>query len=203
MDAVNYWSDQKVIPVVTIHEADQAVSLARTLSAVGLNKIEITLRTPAALKAVMQISQEVPGAIVGAGTVLNISMADQAIRAGAKFLVSPGCTPELLKYLKDGSVPFLPGCATVSEAMYLMDNDVTVAKFFPAEDSGGLNFLRSISSVLGAIKFCPTGGVTMSNYKNYLELPNVVCVGGSWIAPSSEITAGEWERIGENALAVL
>jgi len=200
---INYWSAQKVIPVVTIHDASQAVKLARTLIEAGLSKIEITLRTQAALEAITQIALEVPEASIGAGTVLNVSMAEEALHAGAKFLVSPGTTPALLKYLKGCGVPFLPGCSTVSEAMYLMENSVNVAKFFPAEDSGGLNYLKSIASVLSAIKFCPTGGVSIGNYKNYLDLPNVVCVGGSWIAPSAEITAGNWELIRANALAAL
>ena len=201
MEVTDFWNAQKVIPVVTIQNADHAVKLAKTLAAAGLTKIEITLRTSAGLQAIEQIAKEVPDAIIGAGTVLNISMAEEAVRAGARFLVSPGVTPGLLKYLKAGTVPFLPGCSTVSEAMYLMENDVTVAKFFPAEDSGGLNFLRGISSVLGALKFCPTGGVSTGNYKDYLALPNVVCVGGSWIAPSSEIAATNWELIGANARA--
>jgi 2-dehydro-3-deoxyphosphogluconate aldolase/(4S)-4-hydroxy-2-oxoglutarate aldolase len=202
VEANDFWNAQKVIPVVTIQNADHAVKLAETLAGAGLRKIEITLRTPAALQAIEQIAREVPDAIVGAGTVLNISMAEGAVRAGAKFLVSPGVTPGLLSYLKAGNVPFLPGCATVSEAMYLLENDVRVAKFFPAEDSGGINFLKSVSPVLGTLKLCPTGGVSLNNYKNYLELPNIICVGGSWIATSADINAGEWERISANAAAV-
>ena len=202
VEATDFWNAQKVIPVITIQNADHAVKLAKTLAAAGLTKIEITLRTSAGLQAIKQIAQEVPDAIVGAGTVLNISMAEEAVRAGARFLVSPGVTPGLLKYLKEGTVPFLPGCSTVSEAMYLMENEVTAAKFFPAEDSGGINFLRSISSVLEGLKFCPTGGVSLDNYKNYLELSNVICVGGSWIAPSADINDGKWEQISANAFSV-
>jgi 2-dehydro-3-deoxyphosphogluconate aldolase/(4S)-4-hydroxy-2-oxoglutarate aldolase len=200
---ISFWSPQKVVPVVTIYDSSQAVKLAQTLIAAGLSKIEITLRTEAALQAITLIAQEVPEAIVGAGTVLNTSMAEKALHAGAQFFVSPGITPSLLQYFKVSSIPFLPGCSTVSEVMYLLENDVNVAKFFPAEDSGGLNYLKSISSVLATMKFCPTGGVNVGNYKNYLDLPNVVCVGGSWVAPSKEITANNWELIGAQARATL
>ena len=191
----SYWSGQAVIPVVIIKNADNAVKLAQTLVANGVSKIEITLRTSAALEAITRISHEVPEALVGAGTVLAPAHADAAIKAGAKFLVSPGSTPTLINHLKSVGVPFLPGCATVSEALSLIEQDIPVAKFFPAEESGGVPFLKGISTVLQAIKFCPTGGININNYKSYLELPNVICVGGSWIAPGSAIDEGHWDEI--------
>jgi 2-dehydro-3-deoxyphosphogluconate aldolase / (4S)-4-hydroxy-2-oxoglutarate aldolase len=197
-----YWSTQKVIPVVVIKDADRAVGLARTLVTVGSPKIEITLRTPAALDAIKRIAQEVPEAEVGAGTVLNPALADAAIAAGAKFLVSPGSTSTLIDHLLSTGTPFLPGCATVSEAMRLIEYGIPVAKFFPAEESGGAPFLKGLSTVLQSIKFCPTGGINKSNYMNYLELPNVLCVGGSWIAPGPAIEAGAWDEIAELAAQV-
>lgn len=197
-----YWSTQKVIPVVVIKDANQAVGLARTLVEAGLPKIEITLRTPAALDAISRIAKEVPDAIVGAGTVLDPQSVDKAIAAGAQYLVSPGATPALLNHLLDTGIPFLPGCATVSEAMYLIERGVPVAKFFPAEDSGGVAFLKGLATVLQAIKFCPTGGINLSNYKNYLELPNVVCVGGSWITPAAAIENGAWDEITSSARTI-
>ena len=195
MVGAEFWNTQKVIPVVVINDANRAVGLARTLVNAGLPKIEITLRTPAALDAISLISSEVPEAVVGAGTVLDTQSVDRAIAAGAKYLVSPGTTPALLEHMKLSNIPFLPGCATVSEAMYLMENGISVAKFFPAEDSGGVPFLRGLSTVLQAMRFCPTGGINLSNYKNYLDLPNVVCVGGSWITPPAAIESGDWDQI--------
>ncbi len=191
----SYWGSQRVIPVVVIKNADQAVSLAKVLAGAGLPKIEITLRTSAALEAIKRIHEEVPDAIVGAGTVLDAESGERAIKAGAKFLVSPGSTPSLLSFFLDSQLPFLAGCATVSEAMRLNELDIKVAKFFPAEDSGGAAFLKGISSVLQQIKFCPTGGINKSNYQTYLALPNVVCVGGSWITPSAFIEEGKWDEI--------
>jgi len=190
-----YWSTQKVIPVVVIKDTRQAVPLAKTLVAAGLPKIEITLRTPGALDAIKAIAEQVPDAIVGAGTVLDPAAADRAIAAGAKYLVSPGTTEKLINYLLATGMPFLPGCATVSEAMQLIEWGIPVAKFFPAEESGGAPFLKGLSTVLQAIKFCPTGGINKANYQNYLSLPNVVCVGGSWITQSADIESGNWDSI--------
>ena len=199
MVGAEYWSTQKVIPVVVIKNPEKAVGLAKTLVEAGLPKIEITLRTEGALGAIKAIAAEVPGAIVGAGTVLDAQSADRAIAAGAKYLVSPGSTEKLIKHLIGTGTPFLPGCATVSEAMQLIEWGIPVAKFFPAEDSGGAKFLKGVSTVLQAIKFCPTGGISKANYQSYLELPNVVCIGGSWVAPSADIEAGNWDVISQLA----
>ena len=195
MSKDGYWSSQKVIPVVVIKNAEDAVPLAKALVKAGINKIEITLRTSAALDAIYRISNEVSEAIVGAGTILNAKNGELAIKAGASFLVSPGSTVELLNFFKDSGVRFLPGCATVSEAMRLSELDIHTAKFFPAEESGGISFLKAVSSVLQSTSFCPTGGINKSNYRNYLELPNVDCVGGSWICPAQLIEAGKWDEI--------
>lgn len=195
----DYWSLQKVIPVVVIKSAKKAVPLAKVLVAAGMPKIEITLRTSAALEAIKRIHDEVPDAVVGAGTVLDGSSGERAIQAGAKFLVSPGATSSLLSFFLESQIPFLAGCATVSEALRLSELGISVAKFFPAEDSGGAAFLKGISSVLQQLKFCPTGGINKSNYRGYLDLPNVVCVGGSWITPSAFIEEGKWDEIAKLA----
>ena len=190
-----FWNDQPVIPVIVINNADKAVELAQTLVASGIKKIEITLRTPAALEAISRISAQVPEALVGAGTVLDHQTATRAVEAGAKFMVSPGATKNLLKALEGSGLPFLPGCSTLSEALELIDNGVTTAKFFPAVESGGTAWLKAVSTVIPQISFCPTGGIGSANYKDFLKLPNVVCVGGSWIAPAKLIDEGNWEEI--------
>jgi 2-dehydro-3-deoxyphosphogluconate aldolase/(4S)-4-hydroxy-2-oxoglutarate aldolase len=191
----DFWNDQPVIPVVVINNADNAVELARTLVASGTKKIEITLRTPAALEAISRISAEVPEALVGAGTVIDLQTATRAVEAGAKFIVSPGATKNLLKALKGSGLPYLPGCSTLSEALELIDNGVTTAKFFPAVESGGTAWLKAVSSVIPQLSFCPTGGIGLANYKDFLTLSNVVCVGGSWIAPAKLIDEGNWGEI--------
>ena len=190
-----FWSLQPVIPVVVIDDVESAVPLANALVDGGLPRIEITLRTKAALGAIEKISKEVPKALVGAGTVLNKKNLDDAINAGAGYIVSPGTTATLRDELKKIAIPSLPGAATVSEAMELMAAGFKVAKFFPAADSGGVNMLKSISSVLQDVSFCPTGGISLSTYKDYLALPNVVCVGGSWVAPKDLIASKNWSAI--------
>ncbi|MEY4421615.1 MAG: hypothetical protein RL581_153 [Actinomycetota bacterium] len=197
-----FWSVQPVIPVVVIDDEENAVPLAKALVEGGLPRIEITLRTKAALGAINKISKEVPDALVGAGTVLNQKNLKDAIESGAGYIVSPGTTAELRKALKESSIPSLPGAATVSEAMELMDSGFKVAKFFPAADSGGVNMLKSISTVLQDIAFCPTGGISLNTYKDYLALSNVVCVGGSWVAPKDLIAAKDWDAITKLAEAV-
>ena len=190
-----FWSNQPVIPVVVINDAAKAVDLARTLVAAGTKKIEITLRTPAALDAISRISIEVPEALVGAGTVVDLQTATRAVEAGAKFIVSPGATKNLLNALEGSGLPYLPGCSTLSEALELIDHGVTTAKFFPAVESGGTAWLKAVSTVIPQLSFCPTGGIGLANYKEFLTLPNVACVGGSWIAPAKLIDEGNWEEI--------
>jgi 2-dehydro-3-deoxyphosphogluconate aldolase/(4S)-4-hydroxy-2-oxoglutarate aldolase len=190
-----FWSNQPVIPVVVINDASKAVDLARALVAAGTKKIEITLRTPAALDAISRISIEVPEALVGAGTVVDLQTATRAVEAGAKFIVSPGATKNLLNALEGSGLPYLPGCSTLSEALELIDYGVTTAKFFPAVESGGTAWLKAVSTVIPQLSFCPTGGIGLANYKEFLTLPNVACVGGSWIAPAKLIDEGNWEEI--------
>ncbi|MDM9620773.1 2-dehydro-3-deoxy-phosphogluconate aldolase [Rhizobium sp. S96] len=186
---------QPVVPVLIVDDVKSAVSLARALVAGGLKAIEITMRTPAALEAVRAVADEVEGAEVGAGTILNATHWEAAVAAGSKFIVSPGTTQELLDAARGSSVPLLPGAATASEVMALREEGYQVLKFFPAEQAGGAAMLKAFSSPLAGTLFCPTGGISLKNAKDYLSLPNVICVGGSWVAPKELITAGDWAGI--------
>lgn len=184
-----------VMPVVVIHRVVDAVPIARALVAGGLPAIELTLRTPVALEAVRAIAQEVPEILVGAGTIVMPGQAKEAHDAGAQFLVSPGSTPSLLGAMSDTGLPFLPGTATVSEVLAVLEAGFTEMKFFPAEASGGAAFLSAISSPVPAARFCPTGGITPANAPSYLALPNVGCVGGSWLTPADLVAARDWGTI--------
>jgi 2-dehydro-3-deoxyphosphogluconate aldolase/(4S)-4-hydroxy-2-oxoglutarate aldolase len=184
-----------VMPVVVVDSATDAVSIAKALVAGGLPAIELTLRTPAALDAIRAIVDEVPGILVGAGTIVKPGQAKLAMGAGAQFLVSPGVTGSMLHAMQDTGLPFLPGTATVSEAMAALEAGITELKFFPAEASGGVAFLKAIASPVPAARFCPTGGITAASAPSYLALPNVGCVGGSWLTPADAVASGDWDRI--------
>ena len=183
------------MPVLVIKDLAHAVPLARALVAGGLKAIEITLRTPVALDAIRAVADEVEGAVPGAGTVLNAEQYHQAVAAGSQFIVSPGTTQELLDVARKSPVPMLPGAATPSEVMALREEGYQVLKFFPAEQAGGVAYLKSLSSPLAGTMFCPTGGITPDNARDYLALPNVICVGGSWVAPAALVEAGDWDGI--------
>ena len=184
-----------VLPVVVVESLDQAVPVARALVAGGLPAIELTLRTPIALDAIEAIASEVPEIRVGAGTIVTPDQARLAADAGASFLVSPGATPSLLAAMRDTGLPFLPGTATVSEVLAALEAGCTELKFFPAEASGGAAFLQSVASPVPAARFCPTGGITAASAPAYLALPNVGCVGGSWLTPADALAGGEWARV--------
>jgi 2-dehydro-3-deoxyphosphogluconate aldolase / (4S)-4-hydroxy-2-oxoglutarate aldolase len=184
-----------VIPVVVLDDDATAVPLARALVAGGLPIIELTLRTTVALDAIRAIADEVPEILVGAGTIVTPDHAKQAVDAGAQFLVSPGTTPSLLSAMADTGLPFLPGTATVSEALAVLETGRTEMKFFPAEASGGAAYLKALASPVPAARFCPTGGITPTSAPAYLSLPNVGCVGGSWLTPADALAAGDWARI--------
>jgi 2-dehydro-3-deoxyphosphogluconate aldolase/(4S)-4-hydroxy-2-oxoglutarate aldolase len=184
-----------VVPVLVIDDVKAAVPLARALVAGGLKAIEVTFRTKAALDSIKAISSEVEGAVVGAGTVLTAKQVDQAVKAGCRFMVSPGASLDLLTAVRDCPVPLLPGAATASEAMTLLEQGYGFQKFFPAEPAGGAAYLKALSSPLPAVTFCPTGGITRENAGKYLSLPNVICVGGSWVAPGDKVAAGDWAGI--------
>jgi 2-dehydro-3-deoxyphosphogluconate aldolase/(4S)-4-hydroxy-2-oxoglutarate aldolase len=183
-----------VVPVLTIDRVADALPLARALVAGGLSVIEVTLRTDAAIEAVVALA-EMSEVVVGVGTVTSPSDVRLALSAGAKFLVSPGTPPELAAALAQAPVPVLPGCATPTEAMALAARGFSVLKFFPAAAAGGVSFLAAMAAPLPHIKFCPTGGIDMTNVAAYLALPNVVCVGGSWVAPREAVRAGDFARI--------
>jgi len=194
-DATPFVSKTPVIPVLTIERTADAVPLARALVAGGLPVIEVTLRTRMALDAIRAIAREVPDCILGVGTVTRVADVLAAITAGATYLVSPGTPSELADALADAPVPALPGCATVSEAMTLAARGFKVLKFFPAEASGGTAWLKSVAAPLPDIKFCPTGGIDGKNIAAYLGCPNVLAVGGSWVAPKDAIAAQDFARI--------
>lgn len=184
-----------IVPVMVIHKIEHAVPLAKALVAGGISVLEVTLRTPCSLEAISKIAKEVPEAIVGAGTILNESQLADAQEAGAQFAITPGATEELLKAGIAGQVPLIPGVASISEVMAGMSQGYSHFKFFPAEASGGVKALKAFSGPLANIRFCPTGGITPSNYRDYLALGNVDCIGGSWIAPTDAMDIGDWERI--------
>ncbi|PIM73031.1 keto-deoxy-phosphogluconate aldolase [Streptomyces sp. JV178] len=184
-----------VVPVVVIEDASDAVPLARALVAGGLPAIEVTLRTPAGLDAIRAIAGAVPDAVVGAGTVVTPEQVTAAVRAGARFLVSPGWTDALLTAMQASGVPFLPGVSTTSEVVALLERGVTEMKFFPAQAAGGTAYLKSLAGPLPRARFCPTGGIGPDNAPEYLSLPNVGCVGGTWMLPADAIAARDWGRI--------
>ncbi|MEU3752211.1 bifunctional 4-hydroxy-2-oxoglutarate aldolase/2-dehydro-3-deoxy-phosphogluconate aldolase [Streptomyces olivoreticuli] len=188
-----------VLPVVVLDDADDAVPLARALVAGGLRAIEVTLRTGGALDAIRAVAAEVPEAVVGAGTVLTPGQAEAATAAGARFLVSPGWTERLLRAARGAGVPFLPGVSTASEVMELLERGVREMKFFPAEAAGGTAFLKSLAGPLPAARFCPTGGIGPETARDYLALPNVGCVGGTWMLPADALADRDWARVTELA----
>ena len=179
-----------VVPVLTIEDRAVAVPLARALVAGGLTALEVTLRTTAGLDCIRAIAGEVENADVGAGTILDARQFEAAAKAGARFIVSPGTTSGLFAAAKDSPVPFLPGVA-----MRAAEEGLTLLKFFPAEQAGGIPYLKALGAPLAAIRFCPTGGVSVTNAADYLALQNVICVGGSWVAPAEALSAGDWKRV--------
>ncbi|MGW3644625.1 bifunctional 4-hydroxy-2-oxoglutarate aldolase/2-dehydro-3-deoxy-phosphogluconate aldolase [Streptomyces sp. NPDC000878] len=184
-----------VIPVVVVEELVDAVPLARALVAGGLSAIEVTLRTPVALDAIRAIADGVPDAVVGVGTVVSPVQVSDALAAGARFLVSPGWTDVLLESMRASGVPFLPGVSTTSEVVALLERGVREMKFFPAEAAGGAAYLKALAGPLPQARFCPTGGIGPANAPEYLALPNVACVGGSWMLPADAIAARDWDRV--------
>ncbi|MBD3664038.1 bifunctional 4-hydroxy-2-oxoglutarate aldolase/2-dehydro-3-deoxy-phosphogluconate aldolase [Sulfitobacter aestuariivivens] len=183
-----------IVPVLVVHDVAHARPLAEALVAGGLPALEVTLRTDAALDVIAEMAQ-VPGGVVGAGTLLSPQDVRRAKQAGARFGVAPGATEMLLDACEAEGLPTLPGAATASEAMALLERGYDMLKFFPAEAAGGVPFLKSLASPLPQIGFCPTGGVSMANAEHYLSLPNVVCAGGSWVAPKAMMEAGDWDGI--------
>ncbi|MHB1303366.1 MAG: bifunctional 4-hydroxy-2-oxoglutarate aldolase/2-dehydro-3-deoxy-phosphogluconate aldolase [Acidiphilium sp.] len=183
-----------VVPVLTIEDAAQAVPLARALLEGGIGVVEVTLRTAAALDAIAAMAG-VPGMVVGAGTVLTPSQYEAVAAAGARFVVSPGSSEAVLDAAARSGIPFLPGAATPSEVLALLEQGYRLQKFFPAEPAGGIPMLKALAAPIPDVRFCPTGGVGIGNARDYLALPNVVCVGGSWLTPAPALAAGDWRAV--------
>ena len=189
----------RVLPVLVVDEVEHAVPLARALAAAGLTVLEVTLRTPAALPAVERMAAEVPEVVVGVGTVTLPGDFEAARRAGARFAVSPGLTPQLLRAARDCDLPYLPGVMTPSEAMTAGELGFGALKLFPARAAGGTDLLQALAGPLPDLVFCPTGGIGVQDLGSYLTLPNVVCIGGSWMVPRQALREGSWETIGRLA----
>lgn len=192
-------SRARVLPVLKIKRAENAVPLARALAAGGLKVLEVTLRTEAAIDAIRRIAAEVPEVTVGAGTVTRARELEPIREAGGRFAVCPGLVPELARAALAADLPLLPGVMTPSEALAARDLGFNILKLFPADTAGGIPFLKALSGPLPDLAFCPTGGIGASSFRDYLELPNVVCVGGSWVAPATSVDAADWARITELA----
>ena len=195
LTALQVMQDSPVIPVIVLTDIGQAVQMARALVAGGIRMLEVTLRTPQALACIEAISRYVPEAAVGAGTVRNAADAQASAMAGARFIVSPGYTTALGQACRDAGLPLLPGVATGSEIMMAQDDGLTELKFFPAMQAGGLAMLKAWGGPFGDVRFCPTGGVTAAHALDFLELPNVVCVGGSWLTPPDVLARGNWAQV--------
>ncbi len=183
-----------VLPVLVVEDVSRAAGLATALVAGGLPALEVTLRTPVALEVIAAMSA-VPGGIVGAGTLVTAADAREAKNAGAQFGVSPGVTEELVEACEEIELPLLAGVSTASEVMAHLARGYDMAKFFPAEQSGGAAYLKALGGPLPQMTFCPTGGLNPKNVGDYLRLPNVICAGGSWVAPASRVAAGDWDEI--------
>nr|WP_278979559.1 bifunctional 4-hydroxy-2-oxoglutarate aldolase/2-dehydro-3-deoxy-phosphogluconate aldolase [Providencia alcalifaciens] len=188
-----------VVPVIVIKKLEQAVPLAKALLKGGINVLEVTLRTECAMEAIRLIAEEVPEAIVGAGTVINAKQLAEVTQAGAQFAISPGLTDELLMAASQGSIPLIPGISTVSELMAGMNYGLKEFKFFPAEANGGVKALKAIAGPFSQVRFCPTGGISLANYRDYLALESVLCIGGSWVVPEDALESGNYEKITELA----
>ena len=195
LTALQVMQDSPVIPVIVLTDVGQAVQMARALVAGGIRMLEVTLRTPQALACIEAIARDVPEAVVGAGTVRNAADAQASAMAGARFIVSPGYTTALGQACRDVSLPLLPGVATGSEIMMALGDGLSELKFFPALQAGGPAMLKAWGGPFGDVRFCPTGGVSAANALEFLALPNVVCVGGSWLTPSDVLARGNWAQV--------
>ena len=195
LTALQVMQDAPVIPVIVLHDVKHAVALARALVAGGIRMLEVTLRTPQALACLEAIAREVPEAVAGAGTVRSAADVQASLNAGARFAVSPGYTHTLGQACRDAGLPLLPGVATGSEIMAAQEDGYNELKFFPAMQAGGPAMLKAWGGPFIDVRFCPTGGVTQANAAEVLALPNVACVGGSWLTPADALAAGDWARI--------
>lgn len=199
MNAAELLRGNRVVPVVVIDDADKAVTLARTLLDEGLNAIEVTLRTPAAIDAIHRIASRVPDMIVGAGSVRHAAQIEDIVSAGARFGVCPGSSTRLLDAVDAAALPFIPGAITPSETLALLERGYTLQKFFPAELSGGARYLKAIAAPVPEAHFMPTGGITVANAPDYLGLDNVPCIGGTWVVPVDALAASKFDVIADLA----
>jgi 2-dehydro-3-deoxyphosphogluconate aldolase/(4S)-4-hydroxy-2-oxoglutarate aldolase len=199
MTAEDVLKQGPVVPVIVIKKLEQAVPLAKALLKGGIKVLEVTLRTECAIEAIRLIAEEVPEAIVGAGTVINAKQLAEVTQAGAQFAISPGLTDELLAAANQGNIPLIPGISTVSELMAGMNYGLKEFKFFPAEANGGVKALKAIAGPFSQVRFCPTGGISLANYRDYLALDSVLCIGGSWLVPEDALENGNYDKITELA----
>ena len=195
LSALQVMRDAPVIPIIVLNDVHQAVLLARALVTGGIRMLEVTLRAPHALACIEAIARDVPDAVVGAGTVRSAAVAQACAMAGARFVVSPGYTRAVGQACRDAGLPLLPGVATGSEIMMAQEDGLSELKFFPALQAGGASMLKAWSGPFADVKFCPTGGITMANAAEFLALPHVVCVGGSWVTPADAMARGDWAQV--------
>jgi 2-dehydro-3-deoxyphosphogluconate aldolase/(4S)-4-hydroxy-2-oxoglutarate aldolase len=195
MSSADVFAQGPVVPVLVVNDVAHAVPMAEALIEGGIKVLEVTLRTPAALDVISEIATKLPDAVIGAGTVTNPHQLQQVIDAGAKFAISPGLTSRLLEAGAKSDIALIPGIASISELMLGLDFGYTHFKFFPAEASGGVKALKAISGPFPDVVFCPTGGISPANYLDYLALPSIRCVGGSWLVPEDALKSGDWQRI--------
>lgn len=195
MSSAEVFAQGPVVPVLVVNDVAHAVPMAEALIEGGIKVLEVTLRTPAALDVISEIATKLPDAVIGAGTVTNPQQLQQVIDAGAKFAISPGLTSRLLEAGAESNIALIPGIASISELMLGLDFGYTHFKFFPAEASGGVKALKAISGPFPDVVFCPTGGISPTNYLDYLALPSIQCVGGSWLVPEDALQSGDWQRI--------
>jgi len=203
ISALDVLNTGPVVPVIVIKNLDHAVPLAKALVTGGVKVLEVTLRTPVAIEAIKMISEAVPEAIIGAGTVATEKDLHDVAEAGGVFAISPGLTPALLTAAINGPIALIPGISSASELMFGMEYGLREFKFFPAEAAGGIKMIKSIGGPFPQATFCPTGGVSPANYKEYLSLNNVACVGGSWLAPRAVLEQGDWQKITDLAQKAL
>ena len=195
MSVIERLANSVVVPVVVLDKAEDAIPTAKAMCAGGIDTMEITFRTACAPEAIKAVAENCPEVLVGAGTVLNLEQCKKAIEMGAKFIVSPGYSEEVVSWCVENEIPVLPGCVTPTEIMMALNHGLNLIKFFPANVYGGLNAMKNLSAPFVGLKFLPTGGVNSGNIKEYVDAPFIHAVGGSWVCPKSDIAAGNWEKI--------
>ena len=195
MDVMQRLANSIVVPVVVLEKVEDAIPTAKAMAAGGIDTMEITLRTACAPEAIKAVAENCPEVLVGAGTVVNVEQAKLAVEMGAKFIVSPGFSDEVVGWCVANNIPVAPGCVTPTEIMAAMKHGLKLVKFFPANVYGGLNAMKNLAGPFGGMKFLPTGGISSANIKEYIDAPFIHAVGGSWVCPKADIAAGNWEKI--------